>query len=626
MPSPSAERPVRRLFRPSVPTSFQSRLTYAFVGVVALTLALVSPVVINRFDDYFREQETQNLLVRRFATFAFIARTIDASTGRRDPVVLPDGEGGWTLNPRVRDLFASDFLTDVAIVAQADVSIDIGALGPGVDGTANGELLPVPDGRFMASNTAQPPAGLARDPTIAVGPQLYRVKGGVTRPDYGIRVELSQPYTRRASTVGAMTGLLMVIALIAFGIAVIVAAILSRRFTSPLRRLTDASRRIAEGDLASRVSPEAVGAGTLELSELAAQFNTMADRLEESVAIIRRDRDRSRDFLADVSHELRDAHRRPPDVHGTAPGQGGREAGDPSGVPRVVRDPARAPGLAGPEPARALEAGLGAGPARPPAGRHPGDRGVGGGAGGADRGEAGRPPRAPAARCPVRIRHDPPRVGQIVTNLVGNALKFTGRGGRVRVVVRPGADGAAQLEVSDTGAGIDADELPRIFERFFRGSRMHEVRSTGSGLGLAIVKSIVDMHGGTIAVESQVGKGSTFVVTLPRDPREAIEAVPGPTAAATPSATAEASATPAAVGRSPGPAPAPSTVSVSPDAVPPARSPWSRPGDDAQIRRWWILHRATLPASTPDGQGGAHIPGALGARMPSPTTGDPIAP
>ena len=583
MPSPSAERPVRRLFRPSVPTSFQSRLTYAFVGVVALTLALVSPVVINRFDDYFREQETQNLLVRRFATFAFIARTIDASTGRRDPVVLPDGEGGWILNPRVRDLFASDFLTDVAIVAQADVSIDIGALGPGVDGTANGELLPVPDGRFMASNTAQPPAGLARDPTIAVGPQLYRVKGGVTRPDYGIRVELSQPYTRRASTVGAMTGLLMVIALIAFGIAVIVAAILSRRFTSPLRRLTDASRRIAEGDLASRVSPEAVGAGTLELSELAAQFNTMADRLEESVAIIRRDRDRSRDFLADVSHELRTPIAALRTFTELLQGKAGEKPETraeflESSAIQLERLDWLAQNLL---ELSKLDSGLVLLDLRPDDIRATVESAV----------EQAEPTAAKRGvrlelqlpDAPVRIRHDPPRVGQIVTNLVGNALKFTGRGGRVRVVVRPGADGAAQLEVSDTGAGIDADELPRIFERFFRGSRMHEARSTGSGLGLAIVKSIVDMHGGTIAVESQVGKGSTFVVTLPRDPREAIEAVPGPTAAATPSATAEASSTPSAVGRSPGPAPAPSTVSGGPDAVPPARSPWSRPGDEAQI-------------------------------------------
>ena len=67
--------------------------------------------------------------------------------------------------------------------------------------------------------------------------------------------------------------------------------------------------------------------------------------------------------------------------------------------------------------------------------------------------------------------------------------------------------------------GIDPAELPHIFERFYRGSRANEARGSGSGLGLAIVRSIVDMHGGTIVVESRVGEGSRFIVELPRDPR-----------------------------------------------------------------------------------------------------------
>ena len=71
--------------------------------------------------------------------------------------------------------------------------------------------------------------------------------------------------------------------------------------------------------------------------------------------------------------------------------------------------------------------------------------------------------------------------------------------------------------------GIPARELPRIFDRFYRGAADNEARSTGSGLGLAIVKSIVDMHHGTIVVASRVGHGSRFTVTLPRDPREVTE-------------------------------------------------------------------------------------------------------
>src|SRR5204862_5946032 len=140
--------------------------------------------------------------------------------------------------------------------------------------------------------------------------------------------------------------------------------------------------------------------------------------------------------------------------------------------------------------------------------------------------------RMPAS--PVRIRHDPQRIGQVVANLVANAVKFTPRGGSITVDVASTADGA-RIEVTDTGVGIDPVELPHIFERFYRGSRANEARGSGSGLGLAIVRSIVDMHGGTIEVESRVGQGTRMVVTLPRDPR-LVEGTPAAKQAAVASA------------------------------------------------------------------------------------------
>ncbi len=112
---------------------------------------------------------------------------------------------------------------------------------------------------------------------------------------------------------------------------------------------------------------------------------------------------------------------------------------------------------------------------------------------------------------------DPQRLGQVLDNLLSNALKFTPRGGRV--VVRVGADDdAVWAEVQDTGIGIPAGELDRLFERFFRASSATEGEIPGIGLGLAVSKAIADGHGGAIAVDSAVGRGTCFRVTLPSAP------------------------------------------------------------------------------------------------------------
>jgi signal transduction histidine kinase len=100
---------------------------------------------------------------------------------------------------------------------------------------------------------------------------------------------------------------------------------------------------------------------------------------------------------------------------------------------------------------------------------------------------------------------------RVVVNLIGNGLKFTPRGGSILAQVR---DWGAEVEVrvQDTGVGIAADELPRIFDPY----RQAHTGRQGSGLGLAVVKGLVEAHGGRVAVESAPDKGSCFVVTLPR--------------------------------------------------------------------------------------------------------------
>jgi signal transduction histidine kinase len=109
---------------------------------------------------------------------------------------------------------------------------------------------------------------------------------------------------------------------------------------------------------------------------------------------------------------------------------------------------------------------------------------------------------------------DGSRIVQVLTNLVGNAIKFTPRGGRVtlRAFVR---DGALVTQVMDTGVGIEAADVPKLFQRFSQLDMSATRQSGGTGLGLSISKALVEAHGGQIGVLSEVGHGSTFWFTLP---------------------------------------------------------------------------------------------------------------
>jgi signal transduction histidine kinase len=118
----------------------------------------------------------------------------------------------------------------------------------------------------------------------------------------------------------------------------------------------------------------------------------------------------------------------------------------------------------------------------------------------------------------LEVSGDPEQMEQLVGNLLSNAIKYTDSGGQVDVELARD-DGCARLRVSDTGVGIPAEELPRIWDDFFRASNAREVAQHSSGLGLAIVKSIVERYGGTVSLQSELGKGTTVAVVLPVAPR-----------------------------------------------------------------------------------------------------------
>jgi signal transduction histidine kinase len=129
-------------------------------------------------------------------------------------------------------------------------------------------------------------------------------------------------------------------------------------------------------------------------------------------------------------------------------------------------------------------------------------------------------PRGVTVECLVAaglepISFDKARITQIIINLVENALKFTPPGGRVTISVLDDGD-TLTLKVADTGEGIAPEHLPHIFERFYQVDRTMSRQHGGTGLGLAVVKSLIELHGGSVSVESQVGAGTVFGVHLPK--------------------------------------------------------------------------------------------------------------
>jgi signal transduction histidine kinase len=284
-------------------------------------------------------------------------------------------------------------------------------------------------------------------------------------------------------------------------LALLAGLLAARRITRPVNRLIDVTQAMGHGDRSARVgeihAPD-------ELRDLAATFDRMADNLA------RQDQLR-RDVVADVAHELRTP---------VAVLQAGHEAlldgvVDPSPaqlsslrdeVLRLARLVNDLHTLAAAE-AASLQLSL-----------QPCDLAEIGGAAAASL--AGRFEAAGITLerrlAPVSVLADAQRMHQIVTNLLSNALKFTPAGGLVRLEAGP-ADGQAQLRVTDTGTGIADDELPRIFDRFWRGRRA--VGVAGSGIGLAVVAELVRAHGGAATATSTLGQGTEIVVTLPRADR-----------------------------------------------------------------------------------------------------------
>jgi two-component system, OmpR family, sensor histidine kinase BaeS len=289
--------------------------------------------------------------------------------------------------------------------------------------------------------------------------------------------------------------LLAVAALVLLALGVATSASRLRRLARPLADLIEAAGRIEAGDYSGRVAEH----GPPELRSVARAFNAMTARLSA-------DQERRRSFLADVAHELRTPLAV---IRGQAEAiSDGVYPGDPDHVAPIVDATRTLEVLVDDLSTLALsETGslaLSPEPVDPAALAHDTLAAFAARAEAAGvRLEAGVGPGVPP------VRADPARIRGVLGNLVANAVRHTPAGGWVRVSAAAQPEGVT-ITVADSGEGIPPELLPHVFERFVRGPG-----STGSGLGLAIAHDVVTAHGGTIAIESQPGTGTTVRLTLP---------------------------------------------------------------------------------------------------------------
>ena len=497
MPSPrtEADRPDQsgRLHLPRGWAAFFLRLNTRLVvaiGSVALVGLIVSAVAINQIlPGYFAEQTRERLSSALVSTRLLVG-------------ILAEQYGSGSNAPELRNAFvlrpSAEFAAGYLVPATVEISDDTGRIVA--------RALP-PDAAALTRE------GLRLDPEVAPQAAEFEFRGpGLDQGAAGamLTITIQDPYTSREATTAQIRSAIIGAGLLALIAAVVFGVIAARRVTAPIYRLRRVAGRVALGQLDER----ATASGVLEVDELAAQFNVMADRLAGTLRMLEADRDRLREFVADVSHELRTPIaalrmytelQRDGDVDEATRSEFLARSTEQIGrlewlstnlldLSRIdagifpldmragdLRDPIQAVVQALSEVAVARGIGL----------------------------------ESFVPATPVEMRFDRERIVQLLTNLVGNALKFTPRGGAASVRLMEEVDGAT-IEVRDTGPGIPPDEMPRVFERFYRGTNTGDARASGSGLGLAIVRSIVDMHSGEIHVASVLGEGTVFTISLPR--------------------------------------------------------------------------------------------------------------
>ena len=319
-------------------------------------------------------------------------------------------------------------------------------------------------------------------------------------------VQLSIPAAAIDEALSADRLLAVAGSLIVLLLALLLSPLIVGRALRPLEQMSTTAGKLAAGDYKQRV---AVPRSQDEIGKLAVAFNQMASGIDQAFEVRRQSEEQMRHFVADASHELRTPLT---SIAGYIDVLGRREVVDPetlqtslaamqqesARMTRLVNDllmltrfesgrvPSRQPVVLDQFVSQALdELSL------------------------RDKGAVESRDLRPG----VTVQADPEALKQVVTNLAQNALKYAPGAEQHWSVFQ--VDGRAAIRLQDSGPGISRQDLPHIFERFYRGEKARDRSTGGSGLGLAIAKSIVEAHQGTIEASSEPGRGATFTAWLP---------------------------------------------------------------------------------------------------------------
>ena len=478
--------------------TLRSRLV---IGLVTIAIILVGPLVFAVSSLFRLRADALQLRETEIAALIVLGRLRDGLNDlRREELALLFSRDQASADAMTRELyhaarladtlaryslptFASDIATSIQLISAAAPSEYRAALN---DQTALADSL---------SSHAFVPALTRADSVVRAAEQKVRERTSQRVEDETTRIA----YITSAS-IGAL--------LLAIAIAAVISIWLTRTISRPIFELRSGMQAVADGDLDYRL--KASRARTDEFGQLAAGFDEMTRQLAELDKL-------KAEFVSVASHELKTpinvmigylqlleegvygrVDPKQKDVHRTLTTQanvllrlvkqlldvsrfeagGGRLEPRAVSLNRLVSDLERAFHVLAVQ--REIDF---------------------------------RVEREPGL--PDEVFWDPDRINEVVGNLLSNAFKFTPHGGAVELILEPMEDDAVLMRVHDTGAGIPAEQLPRIFEKFYQADNQRSARAAGSGLGLAIAKQIVEAHGGSILCESTPGVGTTFSIALP---------------------------------------------------------------------------------------------------------------